>query len=170
MKISFGNMKIALTLFLCFSVGQLFAFKIVTVSAYSSKQKKKMNAQIYNHVVGAPKLDCDCYDSDECDYALYEITGEDPESSDEQKRETIEKLDKIIESLKLLKSCKSIDAIGIGFVEGTFIKKSDQLNPEEFYTNKKAFKLDIKRFLERYESKLEEYLPNTTVYIYVNNW
>lgn len=131
---------------------------------------KAMNKALNSEISAGPGNDCSCYQSGDCDLTLYKFGGISPERTDEEKMKHIKRLDEAMGRLAEMKSCQVAITIGISIVEGTFIKESDHLNPDEFYRKPKGHKLDLKRFLERYKTQLEEAFPLATIYLTVQGW
>lgn len=99
--------------------------------------------------------------------AFFEVLGGDPEANNKDKERTILKMDECIKSLSFLKENSQIQTIILKVSEGTFIKEEDGLEYGTKAYNKKATKINAKRFEEHYSKFFNENFAGKKI-VYLN--
>lgn len=99
-----------------------------------------------------------------------EISGIDPESNDERKAAEILNWDKKLEALRFYQKCPETEIIILKLAEGLFLKQADQYEVYSKAYYKRGYRLNAKRFKERYIKDLESWLPGKTILLTDWNW
>lgn len=160
-------MRSLLTLLLLTFILQSQAAQFVSVDPMDEKGMLNVNTLMpdISTTLVKQNLDCQGYSPD-MNYLRWHIPGVSAESSDRDKVQRIAELDGWVGKLASLKHCPYLENLCIGIPEGMFIKTDDELDfSDKKKWNKKAWKLDMERFLTRYERKLSDWFTETTVYL-----
>lgn len=138
----------------------------VNIKHLSIKKVEKMN--YVQHDID--ELRCPGEDGEIDPIILFEFSGVAPEATDAQKAEVIQKLDLWIKKLEAYSDCSATHTIIIKLSEGTFLKKSDDIEPYSKAYFKKGYALAAKRFKARYKELLGEILNDKTIILTDWNW
>lgn len=94
---------------------------------------------------------------------LYSIESTDPEATDEEKTQVIQRLDLWVKKLAAYAACPETHTIIIRLSEATFLKASDGFEIYSKAYNKKGYALAARRFKERYMGELASILKGKPI-------